>query len=405
MGDPNSPHFIPDSPLVDRQILSIEDEDELKRSCAIALKDVQSSDDDEVDPAVAYLARTIQARQETETKPDNILEPRPETTKEAGPRMPLEQSQTVAKPPVEQDLAGLDLSLTSQRSTSEPTEYNTPLTSTSIVLSDTGKRGSAPRLGFLSAKRGSSSSQGGIVDPKSSERAHAWMMNYLEKRMSRDKDKDVDGRKRPETAGARFSSSRPTTNRTTSNNNAHNEDSHGSLSQTLMDLNKRLPALPGGPLEPEQTRKPHISSMIKGLKWTKKAESSPPAFEQEILVAPEAQAALQDMCHKAGKALVEMSDSNNFASEPIAVRSLSITEQSRKVASGGVEGNAHEPLFWTIPPRSASLSTPTAVLNTISMSPTPAKRRFFSKRFTGRFDWKRQKIPDAVGIAPMLQVA
>lgn len=50
LGDPESPNFLPDSPLIDRPVLSSKLENELKFVCRLVLTNVQSSDDNDADP-------------------------------------------------------------------------------------------------------------------------------------------------------------------------------------------------------------------------------------------------------------------------------------------------------------------------------------------------------------------
>src|SRR5271154_5641270 len=66
LGDPNSPNLVPDSPLIDRQFISPQQENELKRICAIVLADVQSSDEGNPDP-ITNLIEKLRA-QETAPK-------------------------------------------------------------------------------------------------------------------------------------------------------------------------------------------------------------------------------------------------------------------------------------------------------------------------------------------------
>lgn len=63
-GDPDSPNFLPPSPLIDRQVLSAQVEGELKRSCAAALASEQSSDSD-----LALVARYLAKKPSQGRKP------------------------------------------------------------------------------------------------------------------------------------------------------------------------------------------------------------------------------------------------------------------------------------------------------------------------------------------------
>jgi hypothetical protein len=64
VGDPDSPNFLPPSPLIDRQALSIQLEGELKRVCATVLANEQSADDD-----LAAIARYMSDKPPPEKKP------------------------------------------------------------------------------------------------------------------------------------------------------------------------------------------------------------------------------------------------------------------------------------------------------------------------------------------------
>lgn len=63
-GDPDSPNFLPPSPLIDRRVLSVQVEGELKRVCATVLANEQSVDDD-----LAAIAHYLSSHPEKDTKP------------------------------------------------------------------------------------------------------------------------------------------------------------------------------------------------------------------------------------------------------------------------------------------------------------------------------------------------
>src|ERR1700733_60572 len=65
LGDPESPNFLPDSPLIDRPVLSSRQETELKLICRLLLADVKNSDDNGTDP----LSEIIQSLQTREALP------------------------------------------------------------------------------------------------------------------------------------------------------------------------------------------------------------------------------------------------------------------------------------------------------------------------------------------------
>jgi hypothetical protein len=64
-GDPESPNFLPDSPLIERPVLSSQQEKELKWICSLVLANVQSSDNSGTDP----LSEIIQSLQAQEALP------------------------------------------------------------------------------------------------------------------------------------------------------------------------------------------------------------------------------------------------------------------------------------------------------------------------------------------------
>ncbi len=64
VGDPDSPNFLPPSPLIDRRALSAQIEGELKRACATVLANEQSADDD-----LAVIAHYISSHPQKDSKP------------------------------------------------------------------------------------------------------------------------------------------------------------------------------------------------------------------------------------------------------------------------------------------------------------------------------------------------
>jgi hypothetical protein len=62
LGDPESPNFLPDSPLIDRPVLSSRQETELKLICRLLLADVKNSDDNGTDP-LSEIIQSLQARE------------------------------------------------------------------------------------------------------------------------------------------------------------------------------------------------------------------------------------------------------------------------------------------------------------------------------------------------------
>ena len=400
LGDPGSPHFIPASPFIDRQFISDDDEFLLKKACALALKDIQSSDDDEVDPAVAYLAAHIQKSDE---KCDEA-----KATAQVDTNTCVKPEQDRHKLIVRNQEADTNSSMDIKHS-SMPTDR--PSTNSMGSMLSLTKHSSAPKFGFLSTKRDSNTSQSGTLDSKSSDRAAAWMLTYLEKRISKDKDSNGCDQKRPDTAKTRPPTSRPLTNSSLHKNNIYGDIGAASASPSSMDINKRLPLLPGDGPEPELTKTQHITRLMKSLKKSQKPEDevNPPDFENGCSMSVEA----------AHHPDIEVLEQTRQAKGADPTQDISLqTEASQDSAVNHINATSQQDEGAFIPPpRSASLSyLPDASPHgdSLTSSSTSTKRRFFSKRFAERFEWKRRKMPTtSVAVssshsmisAPILQVA
>ena len=59
LGDPDSPNFMPESPLIERQRLSPQEERNLKRFCSSVLADVKNSDDTTEQPLEPYMIEAV----------------------------------------------------------------------------------------------------------------------------------------------------------------------------------------------------------------------------------------------------------------------------------------------------------------------------------------------------------
>lgn len=133
LGEPDDLHFIPDSPLIERQFFTEQEEGELKRTCALALARIPHSDDMSDDP-LKYVAAQIQTQsqpQKSKPKPD----PLPEI------------------PPIPVGIDTATPSDGSKRDTMDRTDFSTPLTSAGITPGETSQR-------FSDAGRRASSSKG-----------------------------------------------------------------------------------------------------------------------------------------------------------------------------------------------------------------------------------------------------
>lgn len=134
LGEADDLHFIPDSPLIDRQTLSDQEEGELKRLCALALSRVPHSDDMSDDP-FQYIAPQIHTKPPPSARAQTLPAPLPNV-----PAIPV--GTDTATP-----------SDGSKRDTMDRIDYSTPMTSAGITPGETTKR-------FSDAARRASSSKG-----------------------------------------------------------------------------------------------------------------------------------------------------------------------------------------------------------------------------------------------------
>ncbi|EXJ86415.1 hypothetical protein A1O3_03366 [Capronia epimyces CBS 606.96] len=133
LGDPDDRHFIPDSPLVDRQVLTEQEEGELKRACALVLANVQHSDDTSDDP-LKYIAAHIQdgrGTHQTGAKRDRTSQPA---------QCPYMTSTKVSQQLTDLKPDTATPSEASRRHTSTTTDDSTPLTSAGLTPGDAGSR-------------------------------------------------------------------------------------------------------------------------------------------------------------------------------------------------------------------------------------------------------------------------
>lgn len=147
MGESHDPHFIPKSPLIDRQKFSDKDEAELKRMCALALADIPHSDDMTDDP-FRYLGKHIIAKAPKTSNPKSEQE----TPAKEAPE-PLVFPTGLGRASVGDDTA--TPSETSKRETLQ-SNNTTPMTTPGVTpgetekrLSDAGRRPSTAALSNL----------------------------------------------------------------------------------------------------------------------------------------------------------------------------------------------------------------------------------------------------------------
>jgi len=336
---------VPDSPLISRQPISPEEEEGLRKSCALALADVQSSDED-VAQAFKFLAGQIQVKEKTEEhSKTSAIAAKVEAPEAINPLTVL--------PKLDHALNAVSTSVSSDQTTADRTDSSTPQTSAGLTPGETTKSSSGPKTPLLGPKRGSASSQASkTVEPNSSERAIAWMNNCFEKRTSK-----PDTQRSVSTATAeatRKSSQRASVKR--SRSHRRKRDSRDSLLH--MDLNKKLPSVPGQQLEPERAK--HLARLIKTIG---KKRASPAVVE--------------------GQQSPELRNPSLGQKHPPQALTL----------------NLLQPQAFRSQQDIATMSIAEADLRTNSFDSKPRKKTPFSYKFIGRFEWKRQRMPSVIQAA------
>ncbi|KIX10270.1 uncharacterized protein Z518_01352 [Rhinocladiella mackenziei CBS 650.93] len=251
LGDPDDPHFIPDSPLIERQTLTAQEEGELKRICALVLANVPHSDDMSDDP-LKYIATQIQgsnapqqkkAKQEQRSEPDNATS--------AVARHVADLPNDTATP-----------SETSNRDTLTTTDFSTPLTSAGLTPGESARRFSdAARKSITSTKKpGSSLRNETTTTSKSRTTSNAGVHKSLE---VHNPSVEVDTIKRTLRLVA-GGPSRPESSSTKSMDNPR------PVRFSAPDLNKSLPP-PPPPESPsfDDQKQLHISRLMKTIRKKK----------------------------------------------------------------------------------------------------------------------------------------
>jgi hypothetical protein len=312
----------------------------LRKSCALALANIQSSDED-VAQEFKFLAGQIQVKEKTEET--SAIAAKVEAPEAINPITVLPKPDNAS--------STVPASVSSDQSTVDRIDSSTPQTCPGLTRAETLKSSSGPKTPLFGPNRGSASSQGSkTVESNSSERAITWMNNYLEKRTSK-----PDSQRSVSTAEAtRKSSQRASVQRSRSHRRKH--DSRDSLLH--MDLNKRLPSVPGQQLEPERAK--HFTRLIKTI--GKKRASS---------------------------ATVKGQQSSELRNPSIG----------QKNPAQALTPNVLQPQESTSQQDIAMTSIAEADLQTQSFDSRPRKRMPFSYKFIGRFEWKRQRMP------PIIQAA
>ncbi|RMZ86066.1 hypothetical protein DV737_g168, partial [Chaetothyriales sp. CBS 132003] len=256
LGDPNDPHYVPDSPLIERQHLSELEETELKRLCAIALARVPHSDAAPDDP-FKYLGPYVQRKSASVAalRPPPQTATHPKTKKATHPKRPAP-----VQVPLVQESSG-----SSNSSEVDRTDYSTPLTSAGITPGETNKR-------FSDALKRPSNSIGASVKYKIPLKTKSRAASTSQSRP----------RKSADTGISKISKESSSTNKqsiilvqedtpypwTAPSHSATDRADRARLSQ--VELNKQLPPLPApGTVLVE---KPSINRLFKSIKKAKSSQ-------------------------------------------------------------------------------------------------------------------------------------
>lgn len=135
LGDPEDPHFIPSSPILSRQQLTFEQEEELTRSCERVLSGVITSDEQDSDPVI-HIATQIVTKQTKYCENDRFFQSQRSVNTASDPSQKLHRYSSrhayeiTATP-----------SLTSKRTTIDRADIPTPTT----MLSEGVRRPSSTR--------------------------------------------------------------------------------------------------------------------------------------------------------------------------------------------------------------------------------------------------------------------
>ncbi|KIW26707.1 uncharacterized protein PV07_06518 [Cladophialophora immunda] len=254
-GDDDDPHFIPDSPLIDRQALTAQEEGELKRICALVLANVPHSDDMSDDP-LKYIAAQIQEGKTAQKQPGAKRERKPE------PAHNVEAAASVTHQFLDIQDDSATPSEVSLRGTITATDYSTPLTSAGITPGETARRFSdAARKSVNSTKKPGSSlrNESTTVTTKSRTTSSGGIHRSMEASKPSAEAEAIKKTLRIVTDG----SSRPQSGSTKS------MEQPRPIRFSAPDLNKRLPPPPPESPVPEEQKQPHISRLMKTIRKKK----------------------------------------------------------------------------------------------------------------------------------------
>ncbi|KIW17359.1 hypothetical protein PV08_04551 [Exophiala spinifera] len=250
-GEADDPHFIPDSPLIERQVLTEQEEAELKRMCSLMLANVQHSDDMSDDP-LKYIAAQIH---EGNPPPDKVKQvPR----SEASQRQDTNVTQEILDLHIDSALS----SKVSHRDTfSSADDYSTPLTSAGFTPVETTRRFSdTTRKSAVSAKRAGSSLRNETLGVMKSRKTSSSGLQRTAELSTLSPDADTVRR------NLRIvpSDSSPLRTRAVKSMDVPRDSRF-----SAPDLNKELPPPPPEQVQTDDEAQPHISRLMKTIRKKK----------------------------------------------------------------------------------------------------------------------------------------
>lgn len=257
LGEPDDLHYIPDSPWIERQFFSDEEEAELKYSCTLVLAHVPHSDDMSDDP-LKYIAAQIQegkAAQQAQKQSERISAP--------AQRVDAPKSESITQQFLHSNPDTATPSQSSHRDTLSTQDYSTPLTSAGYTPGDSARRFSdAARKSYNSTKKPGSSLR---HDPQLRSKSRTTSNSGLHRSFdTTDPSLETEAIKRTlrlVTDGC----SRPQ-----SGSSLRSMDNVNSVRFSAPDLNKSLPPPPADPIDnAEDPKQLHISRLMKTIRKKK----------------------------------------------------------------------------------------------------------------------------------------
>lgn len=257
LGEPDDLHYIPDSPWIERQFFSAEDEAELKYSCTLVLAHVPHSDDMSDDP-LKYIAAQIlegKAAHQSQKQSERISAP--------AQKVDASTSNSVTQQPLHLNPDTATPSVSSHRDTLSTHDYSTPQSSAGYTPGDSARRISdAARKSYNSSKKpGSSLRNDPQLQSKSRTTSNSGLHRSYDTTNPSLETEAIKRTLRLVTDGY----SRPQ-----SNSSLKSMDKVNSLRFSAPDLNKSLPLPPADPIDnSEDPKKPHISRLMKTIRKKK----------------------------------------------------------------------------------------------------------------------------------------